>query len=235
MRLRLIFLLFFLIPNLLFALSEKECNDKFANAKNARVDAEVNFNKSTASDPNQIDQRIKHLNKAIKVCNDSINEYNAILTDIAKHDSSKKWRKTMKEDCNENSQEALAYLIYLKDRLSDAYHNKSVNKYKLAESRALGALQLNLYDSINSLNEAAQLYEEAAKHAREAHDALYTLNAISIARGVKDLERDAKRSAYLANIQTYQSSAANCRTEAAETDRQRFSNLQRIYENPFPT
>ena len=227
MKLKHFFILLVLIPNLLFALSETDCKNRFNNAVAARGNAETEYNKSKNCDLNGFDECINFIKKAIKACSNAIDQYDSIIKDIDKS-SSKDWKRKLKEECKSKSTEAKNYLIYLKDCLFYVYYNNSINKYKLAENKERDSSQQNLNNSINSLYEAAQLYEEAARYAKEAHDALHTLDIFSVMAGAKDYERDAKRSDVLSNIQTFQSSAARCRTEAANKPAKVFELTQNL-------
>ena len=215
MKFKHLFLLFFLFPTLLFALNEKECNKKFDEINAAKKTAEDRFDKFNACDrQTQIDKRIEHLRVAIPNYNKVIKLYGEIQDGI-NGKKAEGWRKAANDKCNNEKLPAIKRLIELTDHLAATIFDKCCDSVNMANSKIQASQQrTNLEDIVKTYNEAAQLYENAAKLAQEAHDTVPSGDNMIWLKGVHDQGRNSDRAYLKGKVQEYTSSAAYWRNEA---------------------
>jgi hypothetical protein len=211
-----LFLLFFLIPNLIYAsfyLKEyQKVIDKISAEWNRHEELLQKFNSLTLEERQQ---NIGLLNEAIACCERAIARCDYILDKIAHKikEDRKQWEQK-KQQTKENKKllhaeiENLRGLIHQTHHFSEAiaHYQESVKKANLANLKIqeCGQRLNNVEEVVLSLNAAANLLEEALSHARHA------LNLISpySDEGSKNVLREAIEQ-YLAAANKYKQEAAD--------------------------
>ena len=123
---------FFLIalPALACAMGQSDCllvlNHAVAEAK------QLDHVLQTLKQAKQIDISLRILQQGIGCCRRSLEQYEFILNDLARHSTRKEWRRNMKQHCEEKREKTEEWL----KELQLAFHNLKNEAYHLINTKA---------------------------------------------------------------------------------------------------
>ncbi|WP_171005794.1 DUF6531 domain-containing protein [Candidatus Rhabdochlamydia sp. T3358] len=218
---RYFFLLLFLVPTLIYAKSNQEKCTKVYN----KGFFEWNRHNELIEDFKRLESKDKEsgiyiLDEAMACCRRARERYDYILKDMAtrsKSERKEKWRVQLKKACKQNKDNINAEIDHIQTAIHQIRSNSAINKAHVLyqESGQKAALantksqdcprNLNNIDTVvASLNEAAQLYEQAAMIAEEA----LTL--------IESFSYEADKDTLKQVVQTYQQMADKHKKEAAQ-------------------